>query len=52
MPAAIIEILPGPAAKADVVADGAQDAHHLLVEVARVHLIAVGFVMCIKLRNV
>ena len=49
---AIEEILPPPAAEPDIVAESPQHADHLLVQVARMNLVAVSFVVCIKLRNV
>src|SRR3981081_198502 len=49
---AIVQILSRTAAKTHIVTDGPQNPHHLLVEMARMHLIAVGFVLGVKLRRI
>ena len=49
---AVEQILPGAAAEADIVAQRLQHAHHLLVEVARVHGKAIRFAVGVELRNI
>src|ERR1700730_5894438 len=49
---AIVQVLSGAAAKAHVVTDGPQNPHHLLIEMARMHLIAVGVVLGVELSRI
>src|SRR5262249_16808935 len=49
---AVEQILPGAPAEPNILPDRAQDPHHLLVEMAGVSLISVGFVLRIELRYI
>src|SRR5215470_19849560 len=49
---AVEQILSGAAAESDVISNRAQDPDHLLVEMARMSLISVGFVLRINLGEV
>ena len=49
---AVVEVLPLPLAKSDIIADGPQHADHLLIETARMQAKALGFVGFEQGRNV
>src|SRR5262249_7072472 len=49
---AVEQILSGAAAESNIVSDRAQDPHHLLVEMARMSLISVCFVLRIEVRDI
>ncbi len=49
---AVEQILSGAAAEADIISNRPQHPDHLLVEMARMRLIAVGFILRVEVRNV
>jgi hypothetical protein len=49
---AVEQILSGAAAEPNIIPNRAEDANHLLVEMARMSLEAVGFVLRIEVRHV
>src|SRR5258707_13298743 len=49
---AVEQILSGAAAEPNIIPNRAEDANHLLVEMARMSLVAVGFVLRIEVRHV
>ncbi len=49
---AVEQILSGAAAEPNIISNRAEDANHLLVEMARMNLVSVGFVLRIEVRDV